>query len=107
MKWCYRQSTTNVDQRRVHLDALTPGDVIWRPFEDHRHIRPFDDICLYKGGLKWYGTIMLYLPDRCLCHFGYREYIPHHPPVVESLDVDVDWLSYVPNFLNCIGHVFL
>ena len=102
MKWCYRQSTTKVEQHREQLDALTSDDVIWCPFEDHRHICPFDDICLYNGGLKCYGTVMLYLPDRCLRQFGYKQYIPHHPPAVESLDVDIDWLSYVQGVLDVI-----
>ncbi|XP_058748831.1 protein MAIN-LIKE 1-like [Vicia villosa] len=71
-----------------------------RPFEDHRVHRPFDDICLYRGGLKWYSTVVLYLPDRCMRQFGYRQYIPTAPPNVDTLDVDVEWATYMQSVLQ-------
>ncbi|XP_058784863.1 uncharacterized protein LOC131659728 [Vicia villosa] len=85
MKWEYRQGTQKVDDIRVVLDQLTPHDIIWRPFEDHRQHRALDDICLYRGGLKWYGTIVLYLPDRCMHQFGYRQYILIAPPLTNPI----------------------
>ncbi|XP_058772053.1 protein MAIN-LIKE 1-like [Vicia villosa] len=90
MRWEYRQGTQKVDEIRAVLDQLTPRDVIWRHFEDHRQHRLFDDICLYRGGLKWYGTVVLYLSDRCPRQFGYRQYILIAPPNVDTLDVDVE-----------------
>ncbi|KAI5429749.1 hypothetical protein KIW84_034365 [Lathyrus oleraceus] len=36
MRWSYRQGVLKVDDLRPILDELTPADVIWRPFEDHR-----------------------------------------------------------------------
>ncbi|KAI5411482.1 hypothetical protein KIW84_056530 [Lathyrus oleraceus] len=36
MRWSYRQGVLKVDDLRPTLDELTPADVIWRPFEDHR-----------------------------------------------------------------------
>lgn len=87
MKWMHKQGAQKIDELRSMLDGLTLVDVIWRPFEDHRQHWPFDDICLYKGGLKWYD-IILYLSDRCLRQFGYRQYIPPQPPDVDTFDMD-------------------
>ncbi|XP_050909140.1 protein MAIN-LIKE 1 [Lathyrus oleraceus] len=61
MRWSYRQGVLKVDDLRPILDELTPADVIWRPFEDHRVWRLFDEICLYRGCLKWGET----LPSEC------------------------------------------
>ncbi|CAK8538508.1 unnamed protein product [Lathyrus sativus] len=36
MRWSYRQGALKVDDLRPILDELTPSDVIWRPFENHR-----------------------------------------------------------------------
>ncbi|KAI5390181.1 hypothetical protein KIW84_075485 [Lathyrus oleraceus] len=52
MRWSYRQGVLKVDDLRPILDELTPTDVIWRPFEDHRAWRVFDEICLYRGCLS-------------------------------------------------------
>ncbi|CAK8565302.1 unnamed protein product [Lathyrus sativus] len=75
MKWMYQKGTQKVDELRAVLDGLTHADVIWCPFQDHRQHQLIDDICLYRGGLKWYDTTVLYLPERCLRQFGYRQYI--------------------------------
>ncbi|XP_058727048.1 protein MAIN-LIKE 1-like [Vicia villosa] len=102
MKWEYRQGTQKVSDIRAVLDQLTPHDIVWSPFEDHSVHRPFDDICLYQGGLKWYGTVVLYLPDRCMRQFGYRQYIPTAPPNIDTLDVDVEWATYMQSVLQVI-----
>ncbi|XP_050889989.1 protein MAIN-LIKE 1-like [Lathyrus oleraceus] len=102
MKWMYKQDTHKVDELRPMLDGLTHVDVIWRPFEDHRQHQPFDDICLYRGDLKWYDTIVLYLSDRCLRQFGYRQYILPPPPDVDTLDVDVEWITYHASMMDVI-----
>ncbi|XP_050908625.1 uncharacterized protein LOC127122313 [Lathyrus oleraceus] len=36
MRWSYRQRVLQVDDLQPILDELTPADVIWRPFQDHR-----------------------------------------------------------------------
>ncbi|XP_058726630.1 protein MAIN-LIKE 1-like [Vicia villosa] len=102
MKWEYRQGTQKVDDIRAVLDQLTPHDIVWRPFEDHREHRHFDYICLYRGGLKRYGTVVLYLPDRCMRQFGYRQYIPIAPSNLDTLDVDVEWATYMQSVLQVI-----
>ncbi|KAI5408767.1 hypothetical protein KIW84_054559 [Lathyrus oleraceus] len=74
---------------------LTPADVIWHPFEDHRAWHLFDEICLYRGCLKWGDTVVPYLPDRCLRQFGYRQYVPSPPlDFMMATDIDVDWIGY-------------
>ncbi|XP_050880826.1 protein MAINTENANCE OF MERISTEMS-like [Lathyrus oleraceus] len=74
MRWSYRQGVLKVDDLRSILDELTPADVIWRPFEDHRALRQFGELCLYRGCLKWGDTVVPYLPNRCLRQFGYKQY---------------------------------
>ncbi|KAI5445111.1 hypothetical protein KIW84_013387 [Lathyrus oleraceus] len=89
------QGVLKVDDLRPILDELTRTDVIWRPFEDHRAWRVFDEICLYRGCLKWGETVVPYLPDRCLRQFGYRQYVPSPPlDCMMATDIDVDWISY-------------
>lgn len=66
MRWMYKQGKHKLDELKHVLDGLIPVHVIWRPFEDHRYHQPLNDICLYRGGLKWYGTIVIYLSDICL-----------------------------------------
>ncbi|KAI5392060.1 hypothetical protein KIW84_076738 [Lathyrus oleraceus] len=91
MRWSYRQGVLKVDDLRPILDELTPTDVIWRPFEDHRAWHVFDEICLYRGCLKWGETVVPYLPDRCLRQFGYRQYVPSPPlDCIMATDIDSD-----------------
>ncbi|KAI5433553.1 hypothetical protein KIW84_020732 [Lathyrus oleraceus] len=104
MRWSYRQGVLKVDDLRPILDELTPTDVIWRPFEDHRAWRVFDEICLYRGCLKWGETVVPYLPDRCLRQFGYRKYVPSPPlDCMMATDIDVDWISYHQSVIAVIG----
>ncbi|KAI5421733.1 hypothetical protein KIW84_045238 [Lathyrus oleraceus] len=104
MRWSYRQGVLKVDDLRPILDELTPTDVIWRPFEDHRARRVFDEICLYRGCLKWGETVVPYLPDRCLRQFGYRQYVPSPPlDCMMATDIDVDWISYHQSVVAVIG----
>ncbi|CAK8541037.1 unnamed protein product [Lathyrus sativus] len=95
MRWSYRQGALKVDDLRLILDELTPADVIWHPFENHRVCHQFDELCLYRGCLRWGDTIVPYLPGRCMRQFGYRQYVPH-PPLDYTMagDIDVDWISY-------------
>ncbi|XP_058742850.1 protein MAIN-LIKE 1-like [Vicia villosa] len=102
MRWAYKQGELKVDELRLVLDVLTPTDVIWRPFENHRVERPFDDICLYRGCLKWCDTVVPYLPDRCIRQFGFRQYIPPPPPDCNTHDVDVKWITYHSSVLDVI-----
>ncbi|CAK8543545.1 unnamed protein product [Lathyrus sativus] len=70
MRWSYRQGVLKVDDLRLILDELTPADVIWRPFKNHRVWRQFDELCLYRGCLRWGDIIVPYLPNRCMRQFG-------------------------------------
>ncbi|CAK8561603.1 unnamed protein product [Lathyrus sativus] len=103
MRWSYRQGTLKVDELRPILDELTPADVIWRPFENHRVWRQFDELCLYRGCLRWGDIIVPYMPDKCLRQFGYRQYVPHPPLDSRTAgDIDVDWISYHESVQNVI-----
>lgn len=56
--------TVKLTDYRQRIDALTPDDVVWRPFEDHREERPFQEISLYRGFLTWGDVTVPYMPDR-------------------------------------------
>ncbi|CAJ2672263.1 unnamed protein product [Trifolium pratense] len=94
MRWMYKQGKTKLPDYRPILDALTPDDVIWRPFETHRGSIPFDLITLYSGHLRG-STVVPYLPERCIRQFGFVQYIPPPPPLAPAYsDIDSDWIGY-------------
>ncbi|KAI5395778.1 hypothetical protein KIW84_062093 [Lathyrus oleraceus] len=105
MRWSYRQGVLKVDDLRPILDELTHADVIWHPFEDHRAWRQFDELCLYRGCLKWGDTVVPYLPDKCLRQFEYRQYFPS-PPLDSMMetDIDVDWIDGYLEWYYCVSH---
>ncbi|XP_073222378.1 uncharacterized protein [Cicer arietinum] len=61
---CYKQGKHKVDEYISIIDALTPADVIWRPWENHRGVIPFDDITFYTDparlfdvDVEWLGYV--------------------------------------------------
>ncbi|XP_045819521.1 protein MAIN-LIKE 1-like [Trifolium pratense] len=76
MRWMYKQGKTKLPEYRPILDALTPDDVIWRPFEIHTGSIPFDLITLYSGYLRG-----------CT-------YIPPPPLAPAYAAIDSDWIGY-------------
>ncbi|XP_058741642.1 protein MAIN-LIKE 1-like [Vicia villosa] len=104
MRLSYMQGAIKVDAYRPILDELTPIDVIWRPFEDHRPHRAFNELSLYRGFLVWGELHVLYLPDRCLRQFGYCQYIPPAPPAdtLSNDEIAVEWIAYVQSVTNVI-----
>jgi len=103
MRWKYKQGTLKVDQIRRLIDDLTPTDVIWRPFQSHSRVVPFDKICLYSGCLHWYDTVVPYLPERCIRQFGYIQDIPPPPPDRHAFDVGAEWIDYHSSVHRVIG----
>lgn len=94
MRWVYKQGKLKVAEYRPIMDALTPSDVIWRPFEDHRGVMPFDPITMYSGYLRG-CTVVPHLPERCIRQYGFLQYIPPPPPPAPATDViDSDWIGY-------------
>ncbi|CAJ2672966.1 unnamed protein product [Trifolium pratense] len=92
-RWRYRQGNVKLPAYRPVLDALTPDDVIWRPFQDHRAAFPFDLVSMYSGYLRG-CTVVRYLPERCIRQFGYVQYIPPPPPAPAIDVIDSDWIGY-------------
>ncbi|GAU31987.1 hypothetical protein TSUD_359320 [Trifolium subterraneum] len=68
------------DEHMTTLDRMEVDEVTFRPYEDHRHIRPFEDICWYSGWIMC-GSAMIcpYLPECVLRQFGHVQSIPRHP----------------------------
>ncbi|GAU47848.1 hypothetical protein TSUD_404250 [Trifolium subterraneum] len=63
MRWTYKQGKTKLPAYRPIMDALTPSDVIWRPFEGHRGSIPADLITCFSGYLRG-CTVVPYLLER-------------------------------------------
>ena len=64
---------------RMALDALTVGQVVWSPYDEHRGVRPLHDVALYRGWIRWGSKMHLHLPDRVLRQFGHVQTIPRSP----------------------------
>ncbi|XP_045791204.1 protein MAIN-LIKE 1-like [Trifolium pratense] len=93
-RWRYRQGNVKLLEYRPVMDALTPDDMIWRPFQNHRAALPFDLVGMYSGYLRG-CTVVPYLPERCIKQFGYVQYIPLPPPPAPAIAfVDNDWIGY-------------
>lgn len=50
--------------------------------------------------MKWYDIVVLYLSNRCLRQFRYRQYIPSPPPNVDTLDADDEWIVYDASMMD-------
>ncbi|RHN47301.1 putative aminotransferase-like, plant mobile domain-containing protein [Medicago truncatula] len=107
MRWKYPRGNLKVDQIRRMIDDLTPNDVIWCPFDSHRQVIPFDDICLSSGYIRWCSNVVPYLPERCLRQFGYIQYIPRPPPNFNTFNVDVEWNDCHSSANQIIGDAHL
>ncbi|CAK8543737.1 unnamed protein product [Lathyrus sativus] len=92
MRWSYRKGALKVDDLQPILDELTPADVIWCPLENHRVWHQFDELCLYRGCLRWGDTVVLYLPGIYMRQFGYRQYVPY-PPLDHTM-IDDGYLEW-------------
>ncbi|XP_058784826.1 uncharacterized protein LOC131659688 [Vicia villosa] len=88
----------------MKVDQLTPTDVIWRTFEDHKRHLPFDELSLYRGFLVWGDVHVPYLPDRCLRQFCLHQYIPPPPPAdtLSNDDIAVEWIGYDHSVANVV-----
>ncbi|XP_057429839.1 protein MAIN-LIKE 2-like [Lotus japonicus] len=81
-----RVGRSGLDERRVMLDELTVGDIIWTPFEDHRAHRPRDPRAMYSGYIRMpFGrAVRPHLPERVLRQFGFIQDVPRHPSEVPT-----------------------
>ncbi|GAU10556.1 hypothetical protein TSUD_423620, partial [Trifolium subterraneum] len=87
------------DEHMMTLDRMEVDEVTFRPYEDNRHIRPFEDICWYSGWIMC-GSAMIcpYLPERVLRQFGHVQSIPRHPD--ESAKVGLNRFTIGEAFAN-------
>jgi hypothetical protein len=58
MKWKSLRATGTIQDKRDKLDKLPADMVIWKPYDDHRDSRPFDDVALFRGWLHHQMDIM-------------------------------------------------
>ncbi|KAK2415979.1 protein MAIN-LIKE [Trifolium repens] len=61
--YCMKE-TQVPDEHRTILDRMDMDEVVWQPYEDHRHVRPFQDYAWYSGWIMC-GTAMIcpHLPE--------------------------------------------
>jgi len=84
---------------RMQLDTISLGAVRWRPYEDHKGVRPFELISLFSGYIRLRACRQLYLPERVLRQHGYVQLIPRHPATVidgdpSTTELDQRWLHF-------------
>ena len=107
-RWVTGPTSTALHYRRK-LDAVTGVDVCWRPFEDHRVIRRFEQICLFSGYIRWGPIFHKHMPERVLRQYGYVQTIPAPPrdyrasPVTPQ-QMDERWMHFL-SYLAQTGDV--
>ncbi|KAK2455628.1 protein MAINTENANCE OF MERISTEMS [Trifolium repens] len=81
-KFYCMKGTQLPDEHRTVLDRMDMDEVVWQPYEDHRHVRPFQDCAWYSGWIMC-GTAMIcpHLPERVLRQYGHVQSIPRAPYV--------------------------
>ncbi|KAK2417027.1 protein MAINTENANCE OF MERISTEMS [Trifolium repens] len=81
-KFYCMKGTQVPDEHRTILDCMDMDEVVWQPYEDHRHVRPFQDCAWYSGWIMC-GTAMIcpHLPERVLRQYGHVQSIPRAPYV--------------------------
>jgi len=73
------------------------------PYGEHRQARPFKQVSLYSGWLRFGDHMVRYLPERVLRQFGRVQTIPRHP--VESAPVDVNLAEITNRFRTALDYV--
>nr|KYP33064.1 Serine/threonine protein phosphatase 7 long form isogeny [Cajanus cajan] len=98
-RWSHSKSIGHVLPYRKELDAIIINEVCWMPYSHHRYYRPFKDITLYSGWLRWGTYKQAHLPERVLRQYGHVQHIPRSPQHVTSMvisleEIDDRWLHY-------------
>lgn len=85
-RWIPHRGHANPKPYRLALDRLEMDDVTWMPYEDHREIQEFVEICWYSGWIMC-GRDIIYrhLPERVKRQYGYVQDIPRAPTSVLPL----------------------
>ncbi|XP_017434711.1 protein MAINTENANCE OF MERISTEMS [Vigna angularis] len=97
-RWQSPWQSSTLAEIRSQLDGLTYSGVVWHPYEGHRGIRPFFDICMYSGWIQIGDTLSRHLPERVMRQFGLYQKIPRPPTAVADADVvtvDYTWLHFM------------
>ncbi|GAU17210.1 hypothetical protein TSUD_178400 [Trifolium subterraneum] len=94
------------DEHRTTLDRMEVDEITFRPYEDHRHIRLFEDICWYNGWIMC-GSVMIcpYLSERVLRQFGHVQSILRHPD--ESAKAGLNQFTIVEAFADYLADKYV
>ncbi|XP_052730510.1 protein MAIN-LIKE 1-like [Vigna angularis] len=107
MRWQSPRQSSTLAEIRSQLDALTYSRVVWHPYEGHRAIRPFFDICMYYGWIRISDTLCRHLPERVLRKFGFQQDIPRSPTTIPDADmvaIDHVWLHFRAHVVSNVRH---
>ncbi|XP_058765554.1 uncharacterized protein LOC131639056 [Vicia villosa] len=79
-RYVLQRGNEKVGPYRVYLNRTAHDDINWTPFCDYQEVVPFDRISLYSIWLS-YGTntMVRYLSEQCIRHFGRVQMIPRSP----------------------------
>nr|XP_027187862.1 protein MAIN-LIKE 1-like [Cicer arietinum] len=66
LKWKPKRDKGLVLPFRKALDEIDVDDICWTSYEEHRLKRPFEDVSLFRGWIRWSPKMYAHLPDKVL-----------------------------------------
>ncbi|XP_073225403.1 uncharacterized protein [Cicer arietinum] len=79
LRWKPKRDKGLVLPFRKVLDEIHVDQICWTPYKEHRLRRPFEDVCLFRGWIRWGPKMYAHLPDRVLRQYGHVQTIPRSP----------------------------
>nr|XP_004488488.1 protein MAIN-LIKE 1-like [Cicer arietinum] len=70
LKWKLKRDKSLVLPFRKALDEIGIDEVYWTPYEEHRLRRPFEEVFLFRGWIRWAPNMYAHMPDIIL-----RQYV--------------------------------
>nr|XP_004506469.1 protein MAIN-LIKE 1-like [Cicer arietinum] len=114
LKWMPKRDKGFVLPFRKALDEIDVDEVSWTPYEDHRLKRPFEDVSLFRGWIRWGPKMYAHLPDIVLWQYGHVQTILGSPLEVVGQtttpdEMDIMFTQYVVHVVDASavvqGHV--
>nr|XP_027192398.1 protein MAINTENANCE OF MERISTEMS-like [Cicer arietinum] len=93
---------------RKTLDEIDVDEVCWTPYEEHRVKRPFEEVFLFQGWIRWGPKMYAHLSNKVLRQYGHIQMI--HGSPLEKVghttipdEMDIMFTSFVKIDLKCLN----